>query len=39
MGSARGAVAETYRRVSGQDLAPQKIADGLAFMFATRLSE
>ncbi len=34
--SSHGPDAETYRRASTQELAPQKIADSLAFMFETR---
>ena len=34
--SSHGPDAETYRRASTQDLTPQKLDDGLAFMFETR---
>ncbi|MEK8170225.1 homogentisate 1,2-dioxygenase domain-containing protein [Streptomyces sp. M19] len=36
MMSAHGPDRETYERASTAELAPQKVADGLAFMFETR---
>ena len=34
--SAHGPDRETFERASGADLVPQKVDDGLAFMFETR---